>query len=187
MVNSDLNNLNIEVLVADGSHEVYIPAILEAIYEASQVKSNSIVMRDPAYLAQKMREGKAVIALDAAHGNAFAGFCYIECWEDGKFVANSGLIVRPEYRGRGLASRIKRLIFEVCRTKFPQACIFSITKSAAVRKMNGALGFKEVPYNELTTDPKFWKGCETCPHYPELLASGQLKCECIGLLYKPEV
>lgn len=173
---------NIIVLTANERHHRYIPDILAAIYQASQVKGNSIVMRDPDYLAQKMDEGKAVIALD---GEVFVGFCYIECWQDGQFVANSGLIVRPEYRGRGIASRIKGQIFRVCREMFPQAKIFGITKSQAVIRMNKRLGFLEVGYAELTDDPRFWKGCDTCPHFPTLLASGYQNCECHGLLFDP--
>lgn len=177
--------IDFQVQVADESHIGYIPDILEAIFEASQVKTNSIVMRDPDYLAQKMREGKAVIALTAGQSPRFAGFCYIECWEDARYVANSGLIVKPEFRGQGLASRIKQQIFQVCRTKFPHASIFSITKSQAVLKMNTQLGFKVVPYSELTADEHFWAGCSTCPHYPELLANNRQRCQCIGLLYRP--
>lgn len=170
------------VVTANASHHSYITDILSAICEASKVKGNSIVMRDPDYLALKMDEGKAVIAL---RGEEFAGFCYLECWEDEQYVANSGLIVKPEFRGVGLASAIKKGIFDICRTMFPEARIFSITKSQAVIKMNTRLGFREVPYSELTTDPKFWKGCDTCPHYPTLLANGMKSCECHGLLFDP--
>ncbi|MBR0037722.1 MAG: GNAT family N-acetyltransferase [Bacteroidales bacterium] len=173
------------VSVANESHIGYISDILSAIFEASKDKANSIVMRDPDYLASKMREGKAVIALTTGEVPAFAGFCYIESWEHEKYVANSGLIVKPEFRGMGLASRIKQQIFQVCRAKFPDACIFSITKSKAVIKMNTALGFRIVPYQELTTDPQFWKGCETCPYYSTLLANRFRQCECVGLLFRP--
>lgn len=174
---------SVRVVVADESHARYIPDILAAIFEASKVPGNSIVMRDPDYLALKMKEGKAVIALD---GDAFAGFCYIECWQDEEFVANSGLIVRPEYRGQGLATRIKRVIFETSRRLFPDASIFSITKSEAVIRMNTALGFRRAEYRDLTSDPKFWKGCDTCRHYPELLANDFASCQCVGLLFRPE-
>lgn len=51
---------NIDVQTATSQHQRYIPDILAAIYQASKVKGNSIVMRDPDYLAQKMEEGKAV-------------------------------------------------------------------------------------------------------------------------------
>lgn len=172
----------ITVEVASEKHIPYIKDILAAIYEASKVKGNSIVMRDPDYLAVKMKEGKAVIALS---GDDFAGFCYIECWQDEQFVANSGLIVKPEYRGQHLATRIKEKIFEVSRTMFPNVCIFSITKSQAVIKMNTALGFRQVSYDQLTTDPKFWKGCDTCPHFQELLSNGYKSCQCTGLLFRP--
>lgn len=175
--------VNIEVLKANESHKCYIPDILSAIYEASKVKGNSIVMRDPDYLALKMKEGKAVIAL---HDGRFVGFCYLEAWQDGQFVANSGLIVKPEYRGHGVATRIKQQIFEICRTMYPEAGIFSITKSQAVIKMNTALGFERATYDQLTTDPKFWKGCDTCPNYSVLQANHGKDCHCIGLLYRPK-
>ena len=172
----------ITVTTANDSHKRYIPDILSAIYAASQAKGNSIVMRDPDYLAMKMDEGKAVIALD---DNRFVGFCYIECWEGEQYVANSGLIVVPEYRGQGIATRIKKQILDVSRTLFPHAKIFGITKSKAVIKINKALGFKEVEYSQLTSDEKFWKGCETCPYY-NILLERKHSCECQALMYTPE-
>lgn len=173
---------DIKVSRANAAHHKYIPDILDAIYEASKVKGNSIVMRDPQYLAMKMNEGKAVIALDE---DTFVGFCYIECWENEQYVANSGLIVRPEYRGKGVAMRIKQEIFNVCRDMFPESKIFGITKSEAVIKINKRLGFNVVPYSALTTDAKFWKGCDTCPHYQELLDNDYADCQCTGLLFMP--
>ena len=167
------------VITADASHHRYIPHILAAISEASKVKGNSIVMRDPHYLAQKMDEGKAVIAL---LGDEFAGFCYLECWQDEQFIANSGLIVKPEFRGNGLATRIKEQIVSICRSKFPDSKVFGITKSEAVIKINRRLGFSVVPYSELTTDDAFWKGCATCRHYHTLLANNMASCYCTGLL-----
>lgn len=169
------------VRIATEQHIPYIKDILAAIEEASKVPGNSIVMRNPDYLATKMREGKAVIAL--CDDASFAGFCYLECWQDEQFVANSGMIVRPEFRGQGLATRIKQLIVEVSRKMFPAAKVFGITKSLAVIKMSKRLGFKEVTYDRLTTDPKFWKGCDTCRHYQELLQNEGKSCQCIALLY----
>lgn len=173
-----------EVTVATEAHIIYIKDILAAIYEASQVPGNSIVMRDPDYLALKMREGKAVIAL--CDDGSFAGFCYLECWQDEQFLANSGMIVKPEYRGQGLATRIKQEIVRVCHEMFPDAAIFGITKSEAIKKISLRLGFEEVPYTEITTDPKFWKGCDTCRHYDELLANGGRSCHCTALILKPQ-
>ena len=66
----------------------------------------------------------------------FAGFCYIETWEGKAFVANSGLIVHPDFRGQGLAKQIKKQIFDLSRSKYPDSKIFSITTGLAVLKMN---------------------------------------------------
>ena len=171
---------DISVITATSEHHRYISDILSAIHDATLEKGTSIVMRDPAYLAQKMDEGKAVIAL---RGDEFVGFCYLECWEGGRFVANSGMIVRPEFRGQGIASRIKSAIVQICRTMFPDAKIFGITKSQAVIKMSLRLGFSKASYSELTSDPAFWKGCATCPHYHTLLANNGQACECQGLIF----
>ena len=98
----------IDVMVADASHEVYVDTILETITAAAKVRGTGIAKRTHEYVAQKMKEGKAIIAL---HGNEFAGFCYIESWGNKQYVANSGLIVVEKFRGHGLAKRIKRAAF----------------------------------------------------------------------------
>lgn len=69
----------IEVVVADESHEKYIDVILKTISDAAEVRGTGIAKRTPEYLVSKMREAKAVIALD---GDRFAGFSYIETWQD---------------------------------------------------------------------------------------------------------
>ena len=71
----------------------------------------------------------------------FAGFCYIETWSGKEFIANSGLIVVPEFRKDGLAKRIKQRIFELSREKYPDAKNFGITTSHAVMKINTELGY----------------------------------------------
>ena len=57
-----------------------------------------------------MEKGNAVIALD---GDRCAGFCYIEIWGHGKYVAHSGLIVARQYRGKGIAKKIKKTEIEL--------------------------------------------------------------------------
>lgn len=68
---------NIQVIVADASHEKYVDTILKTISDAAKVRGTGIAKRTHEYLATKMREAKAVIALD---GDKFAGFSYIETW-----------------------------------------------------------------------------------------------------------
>ena len=129
-----------------------------------------------------MENGNAVIALD---GETFVGFCYIEKWGHGKFVANSGLIVHPDYRGQGLAKQIKKVVFEHSRIKFPDAKVFSITTGLAVMKLNSNLGYKPVTFSELTNDQSFWKGCQTCKNYDVLQRTSQSMCLCTGMLFNP--
>ena len=172
------------VKVADASHGVFAEAICEEIYLSSLERRTGIAKRTPEYIKEKMESGKAVIAL--TEDGQFAGFSYIESWGGKKFVANSGLIVAHAYRGMGLAKRIKEQTFILSRTLFPDAKIFSITTGAAVMKMNYEFGFRPVPFNELTDDPEFWKGCQGCRHF-DILASHDYKmCICTGLLYDPK-
>ncbi len=174
---------SIEVLVASEEHIPYVEEILDTITRAAKVRGTGIAKRAPEYVRQKMLEHKAVIAL-AADGT-FAGFSYIECWSNKEFVANSGLIVANRFRGIGLATRIKRRIFELSREMFPTAKIFSLTTGAAVMKMNFELGYRPVTFDELTTDAAFWRGCESCVNYDILQRNGGHKCLCTGLLYDP--
>lgn len=173
----------VEVVVASEAHVGYVDEILDTINRAAKVRGTGIAKRSPEYVRQKMLERKAVIAL--SDKGEFAGFSYIESWSNKEFVANSGLIVANKFRGIGLATRIKRLIFELSREMFPQAKIFSLTTGAAVMKMNFELGYRPVTFDQLTTDPAFWRGCESCVNYDILQRNGGHKCLCTGLLYDP--
>ena len=171
-----------KIVIADKSHSIYAELICETIAEAAKVRGTGIAKRQPEYIITKMENGNAVIALD---GDKFAGFCYIEAWSHGKFVANSGLIVHPDYRNLGLAKQIKNVIFNHSRTKFPDSKIFSITTGLAVMKMNSELGYKPVTFSELTDDQSFWKGCQTCKNFDVLTRTEQKMCLCTGMLYDP--
>ncbi len=171
-----------KIVVADKSHTIYADIICKTIEEAAQVRGTGIAKRQPEYIIAKIENGNAVIALDK---DQFAGFCYIEAWSHGKFVANSGLIVHPKYRKQGLAKKIKKVIFEHSRTKFPDSKVFSITTGLAVMKMNSDLGYKPVTFSELTNDASFWNGCQTCKNYDVLQRTEQKMCLCTGMLYDP--
>lgn len=170
-------------MVADGSHEKYIDQILQTIEDSSKVRGTGIAKRTHEYVRQKMLEGKAIIALCDGE---FAGFCYIESWGDKKYVANSGLIVNPKYRGQGLASRIKRFSFDLSRKRFPHAKLFGLTSGAAVMKINTELGYIPVTFADLTDDEEFWKGCEGCVNVDVLHRTGRRYCICTAMLFDPE-
>jgi N-acetylglutamate synthase-like GNAT family acetyltransferase len=171
-----------KIVIANKSHSIYADIICKTIEEAAQVRGTGIAKRRPEYIISKMENGNAVIALDE---DKFAGFCYIEAWNHGKFVANSGLIVHPNYRNHGLAKQIKKVIFEHSRSKFPDSKVFSITTGLAVMKMNSELGYKPVTFSELTDDQSFWKGCQTCKNFDVLTRTEQKMCLCTGMLYDP--
>ena len=172
-----------EIVIANKSHAIYAQIICDTIAESAKVRGTGIARRTPEYVISKMEIGNAVIALE---GDLFAGFCYIEAWGHGKFVANSGLIVHPDFREQGLAKKIKERIFQHSREKFPDSKIFSITTGLAVMKMNSELGYKPVTFSELTNDQSFWNGCQSCKNY-DILQRMELKmCLCTGMLYDPK-
>ncbi len=173
----------IEVVVADSTHEKYVDTILETIAEAAKVRGTGIAKRTPEYLITKMREAKAVIALK---GDKFAGFSYIETWGNKHYVTTSGLIVHPDFRGQGVAWRIKELTFTLARTRWPHAKIFSLTSGAAVMTMNTRLGYQPVTFADLTDDEAFWRGCEGCVNVDILKRTDRKYCICTAMLYDPE-
>ena len=173
-----------KVLVADSSHAKFAEQICTEMEESAKARGTGIAKRSPDYLELKMNEGKAVIAF-APDGN-WAGFCYIECWGHGEYVANSGLIVSPNYRKGGLAKLIKQKIFELSRTKYPDAKVFGLTTGLAVMKINSELGYEPVTYSELTQDEAFWQGCKSCVNYDILMSKDRKNCLCTGMLYDPK-
>lgn len=174
----------INIVIAGQSHLEFVPRIEQAIIEASRVKGTGIARRSSGYLKDKIVEGKAIIAI--TEDGEFAGFCYIESWGHDRFVANSGLIVEQQYRGQGLALRIKAEAFRLSRKIFPAAKIFGLTTSLAVMKINSSLGYKPVTFSELTDDDEFWKGCQSCAYYDILFRTNRSLCLCTGMLYDPE-
>ena len=161
----------------------YAEEIVREIEESAKIRGTGIAKRTPEYVAGKMAEGKAIIALTKA--GECAGFCYIEAWGHAGFVANSGLIVSRKFRGHGLAKKIKAATFQLSRKKYPEAKIFGLTTGAAVMKINSELGYKPVVYDELTADEKFWDGCQSCVNYDILQSKNRKGCICTAMLYNP--
>ncbi len=174
----------INVQIAGKQHLHLAEAICKEMEESAKVRGTGIAKRDPNYICKKMEEGKAIIAV--AKDGRFAGFCYIETWGHGKYVSNSGLIVVPEFRKYGLATKIKQKAFELTRAKYPDAKLFGLTTSAAVMKINSDLGYRAVTFGELTDDEDFWKGCQGCINYPILESKDKKMCFCTGMLYDPK-
>ena len=172
------------VIPATEQHTNYAEQICDEMAESAKARGTGIAKRTPDYIANKMLEGKAVIALHT--DGTWAGFCYIETWSHGTFVANSGLIVNPQYRNRGLAKMIKKAVFDLSRLKYPQAKIFGLTTGLPVMKINSELGYEPVTYSMLTQDEDFWKGCQSCVNYDILMMKERKNCMCTAMLWDPE-
>ncbi len=175
--------MSVSIYYGSSKHAVYAEEICALIEKAAQQRGTGIAKRDPNYIKTKFENENAVIALE---GDKLVGFCYIEIWESKKYVANSGLIVHPDYRGLGLAKKIKSKAFELSKKKYPESKLFGITTSLPVMKINSDLGYKPVTFSELTQDETFWKGCQSCPNYDILSRNDRKNCLCTGMLYDPQ-
>ena len=171
------------IIPATAAHVEYADDICNEMFESAKARGTGIARRKPEYVARKMDEGKAVIALHK--DGRWAGFCYIETWSHGDYVANSGLIVNPEFRKVGLAKAIKKRVFELSREKYPKAKIFGLTTGLAEMKINSDLGYEPVTYSELTQDEEFWKGCQSCVNYDILMSKDRKNCMCTAMLWDP--
>lgn len=174
--------MNVSIIIAHEEHYKFAQEICDTMEASALLRGTGIAKRSPDYIQKKMQNNDAIIALE---NGKFAGFCYIESWQHGKFVANSGLIVHPDYRHLGLAKQIKKKVFDYSQEKYPGAKIFGITTGLAVMKINSDLGYKPVPFSELTADPTFWAGCKGCTNYDILERKEFKMCLCTGMLYDP--
>ena len=174
---------NIIVRVANGGDTQYAQTITDEMESSAKARGTGIAKRSPEYVARKMEEGKAVIAL--LPDGTWVGFCYIEAWGHDSFVANSGLIVSPPFRKSGVAKLIKQTIFNLSREKYPTSKIFGLTTGLAVMKINSDLGYEPVTYSELTNDEEFWAGCKSCINYEILMSKDRKNCFCTAMLYDP--
>jgi hypothetical protein len=183
--NNVLTTQEFQIIDANEKHLHLASQVVKMIEEASKIPGTGIALRTEEYISEKIKQGKAVIALHKGN-NEMAGFCYIETWENKKYVANSGLVVAQKYRKSGLASEIKKRAFKLSRKRYPNSKIFGLTTSLAVMKINTALGYVPVTFSEITKDDEFWQGCETCNYYDILVRTKRDKCLCTGMLFDPK-
>jgi GNAT superfamily N-acetyltransferase len=158
----------------------YVYQILDAMEKGAKERGTGIARRPVQYLCRKIYEGKAVISV--TYDSDWVGFSYLESWSNDAFVSNSGLIVHPKFRRAGVASKIKRMIFDLSKKLYPEANIFSITTGAAVLKLNFDLGFQPVTYSDITRDEKFWEQCKSCANYPILESKNRKICLCTAMI-----
>src|ERR1700752_3374933 len=113
------------VRVASDDDAIFARIISSEMESSAIARGIGISRRSPESLVQKMKEGKAVIAVTKE--NEWVGFSYFEVWANGEFISNSGLVVAPAYRGQGVSKVIKKKLFQLSRNCYPAAKGFSIT------------------------------------------------------------
>ncbi|MCG8475204.1 MAG: GNAT family N-acetyltransferase [Cytophagales bacterium] len=175
--------MSIQILVANESHHGHAQAICTMIAAAAQIRGTGIAQRQEEYICRKMTQQNAILAL---HNDRAVGFCYIETWSCQSYVANSGLIVHPDFRRKGLARAIKNAVFELSKQKFPNATLFGITTNASVMKINTELGYQPVTFASLTQDNEFWNACQSCPNYDILTRTKRSMCLCTAMICEPQ-
>ncbi|MGA9213084.1 GNAT family N-acetyltransferase [Kaistella sp.] len=172
-----------KIEISSDKHLKYKEEIQQEMADSATKRGTGIAKRSLEYISQKISESKAVIAYE--DDGTWVGFCYIETWSHGKFVANSGLIVSPKFRNKGYATLIKKKVFELSRERYPNAKIFGLTTGLPVMKINSEMGYKPVIYAELTQDEEFWDGCKNCVNYEILMSKERKNCLCTAMLYVP--
>lgn len=173
-----------KIEVSSDKHLKYAEEIQQEIADSAKQRGTGISKRSFEYICEKILEGKAVVAFE--DDGTWVGFCYVETWSHGAFVANSGLIVSSKFRNLGYATLIKEKVFELSRERYPNAKVFGLTTGLAVMKINAELGYKPVIYSELTQDEEFWSGCKTCVNYEILMSKNRQNCLCTAMLFVPK-
>lgn len=176
-------NVEYTISIASSDHIDQVDSICRLMAESAVARGTGIAGRSPAYLRQKMLDGKAVIATGL--NGKWVGFTYLDVWEEGRFISQSGLIVEPAFRQHGVAKRLKEALFTLSRQLYPLAKIFSITTSQAVMRLNTQFGFRPVAFSELPQEARFWEQCTTCQNCDILARTGGKYCLCTGMLYEP--
>jgi GNAT superfamily N-acetyltransferase len=168
--------------IPEAEDSKYAILIAKEMRASALARGIGIAYRSVESICEKMEKGHAVIAT-TTRGD-WAGFCYLEVWENGRFVSNSGMIVSPKYREQGIAKSLKRQIFDLSRNLFPNAHIFCITSGSAMMKLNSKFGFEPVSFTEITRDLNFWQGCQHCVNYSILESKKFKNCLCTAKFYE---
>jgi hypothetical protein len=177
----DPDDCHIKIQIAGQQHVHFAEVISETMAESARIRGTGIAKRSPETLKRYITEGNAVIAISET--GEWAGFCYLAAWDKGQVVSNSGLIVSPRFRDCGVAKRMKTKLLHLSLQKYPDATIVGFTTSAAVMKINSALGFHATTFSDMAKDERFWDGCRSCVNHDILSRTGHKYCLCTAMAY----
>ena len=170
------------ISIPTDEHISFSQEIENLLKEAATEKSRGLNIKNSDYIAKKIKNGDAIIAL---HEGELAGFCYLRRRKQADYVSISGIVIIPKYRKSGLSNLIINEAFALARSKYPQAKIFSLTTSPTFMQANSKLGYKPVNYSKLSTSVEFWNACSDCLNYETLKANNYSRCLCTASLFNP--
>ncbi|MFA5668184.1 MAG: hypothetical protein WC967_03000 [Balneolaceae bacterium] len=172
-------NYNIRIATPDDYK--YVTEIINELENSAAKRAINIAKRAPEYIIDKIDNRLAVVATDADTGQ-WVGFSCLEVWEHKKYVIATALIISPKYRNTGISRKIKNLLFQHYQESYPDATLFSITKSEAVICINKELGYIKVPNNEVLNDVLFLTGNNCLLNYTDLLRG---ETDYVAMIYEP--
>ena|SRR5690554_1282947 len=175
-------DFNYNVRIATPDDYKYITEIIDELANSAAQRGISIARRAPEYIIDKIDNQLAVIATDANTGQ-WVGFSCLEVWEHKRYVTGTALIISPMYRNTGISRKIKHLLFQHYLENYPEATLFSITKSEAVIRINKELGYIKVPNSEVLNDVLFLTGNNCLLNYADLLKG---ETDYVAMIYEPK-
>ncbi|MES2374061.1 MAG: N-acetyltransferase [Bacteroidota bacterium] len=173
---------NICVRVAGLRDMLYIPVIIQHIEQAAKDPCNGICKRKKSLIRKKILDGESIIA--CTESGEWAGFCYIQAWENSNFVSSCALVVAEKFMSKGIAGMIKKNALDLAKEKYPAAKVFGLTTNFAVMKINTKLGYQPVTYSAITSDEGFWDSCKTCSNFSILMSKEKKNCLCTAMLFE---
>lgn len=176
------SNKDFIISIPSEEHIPFSQKIENLLKEAATEKSRGLNIKKRDYISEKILSGNAIIA---TQNGELAGFCYLRRREKANYVSISGIVIMPKYRKTGLSKRIIDKAFELARTKYPEAKLFSLTTSPAFMRANSKLGYKPVNYSRLGTSDEFWAACSDCLNYGTLKSNNHTRCLCSAMLFNP--
>lgn len=174
-------DFNYNVRIATPDDYKYITEIIDELANSAAQRGIRIARRAPEYIIGKMDNKLAAIATDADTGR-WVGFSCLEVWEHKKYVTGTALIISPKYRNTGISRKIKHLLFQHYLENYPDATLFSITKSEAVIRINKELGYIKVPNSVVLNDVLFLTGNNCLLNYTDLLKG---ETDYVAMVYEP--
>ncbi len=179
------NTIKYKIALAEKCHIGLAQSIVDEINYSAKIRGTGIPDRTVDYIIEKIEAGLAVLAIDQETGK-WIGFCCIDVWSHKKYIASTGLIIKPEFRGIGISKAIKYKIFEICRDKFPHSKIFSLSANPVVIKVNMELGFKSVSFNSVMNDSDFITGNNCKVNFVEMMKEKSEDSGYLALIYEPD-